>query len=114
MALATIFNSPREKTDRLIWSFANADHHLDVLNAIAKQKNILLARYLLDPIPDQPLGMESWLQTHQQAHNDINGVLGVKGNDISDVEFNNEAQVLAWTWLHATEHYQWANILGVA
>lgn len=112
MSLATIYNSPHGEYDRLVWSFSNSDHHLQVIDSIASTRNTLLARYLIDPIPPGR-DLQSWLRTHQTMHNDVNSVLSVQGNDLTELDFNNAAELEGWVFLHASEHRQWANILGV-
>lgn len=111
MTFASLYNSPSAPLDRVVWSFANSDHHLQIINAILIQKNTELARYLIDPIPNADL--PGWLRTHQTMHNDMNSVLAIQGNDLSDVDFNNPDQLSAWLFLHASEHRQAADILEI-
>ncbi len=70
-----------------------------------------LTFYILDPIDlsDQ----QQFLLNHQLSHNAINGALGTVGNDLEDVDFNNEAQVRAWLDLDFTEHQTWVQMTGV-
>jgi hypothetical protein len=109
--IADLLNVPQSLDSFGQWSFANQDHHMLVVNGILSQRGTTLTQYQLDPIPQD--AVHNWLQRHQQAHNDINAVLGVQGNDISDIDFENLHLLQAWVRLHFNEHIQWSNVLGV-
>lgn len=112
MSLATLFNVPNanDSTTFSEFSFSNMDQHIIVTNAISAQKEIRIPLYPLDPMPFFDMGV--WLRNHQQWHNNINGILGVNGFDLTSVDFNNQEEAESWTRNHASEHQQWSNILG--
>lgn len=109
--LAALYNSFSDQAGMSQFSFANNDQHTQIIEAIARRFNVALPTYILDPIPAN--APSNWLYTHQAVHNDMNGVLGIAGNDLSDVDFTDPQQVASWVWLHAQEHYQAAQILGI-
>lgn len=111
MSLASLFNVPATPDEWAIWSFANMDHHRQIILAIGTQKDINLAEYIVDPIPFFSLGQ--WVYTHQTMHNDMDGVLGIAGFDLTGLDVNNAGQVAAWIRLHALEHQQAAQELGI-
>lgn len=111
MALATLFNIPNfsDVDTQSHFSFANNDHHRQIASAVFRLYNIVLPVYLLDPMPMYSLGI--WLQNHQDAHNAQNAVLGIAGNDLSDLDLSKPDQISSWIFLHAIEHRQAADKL---
>src|SRR5262249_14152474 len=107
---AGLWNLPSTEEARLKWSFINADQHLRANQRIQDTLGLRLDYYILDPIPENP---QSWLYRHQQSHNQINSALHVIGNDLTDVDWNNEVQLRAWIELHAFEHLQWSQKLSL-
>lgn len=95
-----------------VFSFANQDHHRNVINHIAQTKSELLSTYDLDPI--NPEQFQTWLQLHQDSHNQINGVLGIQGVDLTSVDFRDQGEAAAWSRLHMNEHIQWQLKTGIA
>lgn len=111
MGLANLANVPRDDAELLVFSFSNQDEHFRVAQAVKAQKNVSTPIYPVDPINFWALGV--WLQNHQQMHNNINGILGTPGSDLTDVDFRNRAQLESWIWLHFTEHQNWSRALGL-
>lgn len=111
MPVASLFNVPSTPEEWSQFSFANADHHLSIVNGVLAQKNISLPLYLLDPISLNDVA--SFLRIHQQAHSDFTAALGIEGVDLTDVDFRDPEQVASWTRLHGDEHMQAGQILGV-
>lgn len=110
--IADLLNIPQSPEDFFSFSFANAAHHTDVVVAIRAKGGATIAPVPLDPIP--PTDFQTWLSTHQQHHILIDAALGVQGNDLLDLDLKDQKQVQTWFALHANEHFQWANILGVS
>lgn len=111
MSLATLYNPPETERDLFAFSFSNTDHHRLIISAISTQKSIDLALMPLDPIP--MFDVAGWARRHQQMHVDFTSVLGITGADLSDVDFNDQAQLEAWVRLHADEHRQADDLLGI-
>jgi hypothetical protein len=109
--LANLLNVPASEQEWMVWSFSNMDHHRQIIRAIGAQKNVDLNLYILDPIPF--FSLLTWLEQHQQTHNDMDGVLGIAGFDLSGLDVNNPGQVAAWVKLHWQEHQLAAQQLGV-
>jgi hypothetical protein len=82
--------------------FWNAQDHIEIAQAIQAQKTVNLFERVLDPV--DPAALDRWLELHQQTHNDVNSVLGLSGNDLSDLDFENPRKVREWINLHAQEH----------
>jgi hypothetical protein len=114
MAIAILANPPKNDTEFLFFSFANAAAHRDIIDsitALAPQAAPLALR-ALDPIPQHDL--KGWLLRHQESHNDMNAVLGLSGADLLEVDFTNKTQVESWIELHFAEHYAAAAALGIS
>lgn len=111
--LATLYNIFQDKIGLNQFAFANADLHVRQNQAIAVKYGVNLPDYILDPISLENSGSENWLQLHQDIHTRTNSVLGIAGNDLSEVDFKNPDQLAAWIWLHAQEHVQASNKLGL-
>lgn len=110
--LATLYNVFTDRAGLNQFSFANDDLHRRINVAISTQHNVNLPYYVLDPIPTND-GLRAWLRRHQDIHNQMDQLLGIVGNDLSDVDFNRPEQIASWVWLHAQEHFQ-ANLkLGI-
>ena len=107
--ILNLYTVPVSSSDFDIFSRSNADHHLQIITALASKIGLVI--YQLDPMP--PEDLPSWLRRHQQAHNDVNGFLNVNGVDLSDVNFEDQKEMEAWTALHANEHFTWATTTGV-
>ncbi|MDE2470256.1 MAG: hypothetical protein KGL35_16280 [Bradyrhizobium sp.] len=106
--IAALFNNITTPEALHQFSFANADLHARMTARLG-----LATVYVLDPIPTGP-ALTDWLWRHQEAHNLFNAALGIAGNDLTDVDFQKPDQLASWVWLHAQEHYQAANKLGIS
>ena len=102
MPLPYILDVPPESTGWQEWIFNHARDHQEIIGAILTQKGKQLVTYNLDQMnPDDPT---VWLEAHQQAHNDMNLVMGIAGNDIETLDFKKPNEVKAWLWLNYQEH----------
>jgi len=113
--LATLFNIFQDEIGMNQFAFANADLHRRQNIAIYQKQSLapgVLPYYVLDPITMGP-DLVNWLQLHQDLHTQVNRVLNIAGNDLSDVDFKNPEQLASWIFLHAQEHLQVANKLGI-
>lgn len=109
MTLANLSNIPNDLNTLAIWTFSNQDEHLKIAAAIRRIFNVRVQAYILDPMPLHDRG--AWLYNHQQAHNQQNAILGIAGNDLTQVDFDDPAQVASWVDQHNTEHILAAQIL---
>ena len=113
MSLATLLNIPGEDDQNTFdeFSFSNQDSHNRIIRAIGDQNGVTLQVYIVDPMPLADLG--AWFRNHQQMHNDMNGVTGVSGNDLSSVDWKDEQAKAYWISLHWSEHQQNEQKLGI-
>lgn len=111
MALPTLFNVPTNAEEMSIFAFANMDEHRKIAAAAQAQLSVALDLFPLDPIPTGDLG--TWVYNHQTMHDQQNAVLGISGNDLTTLDLNDISQLVNWIELHAQEHYQAAQLLGL-
>lgn len=107
----SIWNAPTDEISSKYFSFANADEHFHIAAAIQGKFGIPQVFYILDPIPVSD--HTEWLWRHQVMHDNMNLVLGIAGNDLTQVDFKDEQQREAWAWLHAQEHAKATDMLGI-
>ena len=81
--LANLYNVFNDIKGMQQFSFSNADLHTRQNAAILAQHGVDLSSYVLDPIPLET-ALPNWLQTHQEIHNQVNQVLGIAGNDLTE------------------------------
>lgn len=110
MSLVQLLSPP--PTDRGFeeYSFAHYQHHRLLIDTILQVKGVQLV--YLDIYPVTQANFQSFLENHQQLHDDYEGLLGIQGNDLSSVDFNDEKQRASWTWLNFTSHQSAVKILG--
>ncbi len=110
MSLANLFNRPDQETE--IWAFSNQDAHRLLVESIRENFGLRLNLYPIDPFPIDG-NRNDWLRAHQTMHNEFTSVLGISGFDLTSLDFDDERQVQAWTFLHAVEHRDAAQLLGI-
>lgn len=96
--------------DIAAFALANQAAHFAVSDAIQKKYNIVVQGFVLDPPP--AVDWTGWLLNHQAWHNQINGVLGTPGNDLTILDLAKEDELANWIFLHGSEHRQWQLTLG--
>lgn len=111
MALASLFNVPNNTGEMSYWSFAHMDHHRRVNAAILQDFGIALPEYVLDPVDMNNPG--SFLELHQQMHNNTDAIIGVSGYDLSAVDWSDTKQRAGWIYLNAQLHVAEADAIGV-
>ena len=109
--LPLLYNVPSSLNDWNIWTRSHQASHTKIVQAILKQKGVGLTLYQLDPANFS--FFEDYLNRNQQAHNDMLGVLGISGSDLSEVDINQPNQLRAWVQLHAVEHRDTETALGI-
>ena len=110
--LAALLNTPKSAEDWNRYTFHHRTSHDLIRRAIASQRNVNLASYLIDPMAFQH--PEQWLETKQQLHTEMNATLGKPGVDLGDLDIKNESQLRSWIFLHYQEHFTAEQTLGVA
>lgn len=109
--LATLAETPKSPEEVSQFSFANADEHRKINDAVRRVYGTYLQEFILDPIPLLDAGV--FARQHQEAHNQMNLALGLSGSDLSRVDFKDEDDLSTWTETHFSEHYNAAQILGL-
>ena len=111
MGIASIGEVPLSDEAFWIWSRDHAYHHLGILQALAQQRSAFLDSYVLDPVDREDMG--PWLDQHAFMHQQMDTVLNIVSNDLTELDWNNPVQVNAWFALHYVEHQAAAAILGI-
>lgn len=109
--VAALYNVPVRPDELQEWSFAHGVHHREIIREILTRFQIQLPEFVLDPI--NPLDVNNWAQQHQISHNQMDGILGISGFDLLDVNFEDQNQLASFIFLHASEHFQASNILRI-
>lgn len=108
--IGALFNIPTTPQEFMRFAFHNNDAHVLAVRAIKINAGVGLPEYPLDPIPASDFA--SWLYTHQSAHNAVNEVLGISGNDLTDLDPTKPEEMTYWIQLHASEHVKWGDMLN--
>lgn len=111
MSVATLFNTPNDPITRAAWSFANADSHFQIVEAIFRKYQKQLTSYVLDPLPETDL--PSFLERHQAMHSDMAAVTGIATNNYTAIDFNDPSMLAYYLNLHAAEHVNTHAFLGI-
>lgn len=100
MSIQLLLNVPLTPGDWTRWSFAHAQVHRAISQALAAN-NVATVDFILDPI--NPQAIEEWLSRVQETHTEMNSALGLQSSDLTGVDFNNAAQTVAWIYLNWQE-----------
>jgi hypothetical protein len=105
VSTAQLFNIPKTPQDQGQWTLANAASHQFIVEQLQAQKpGMTLVRYVLDPV--SRLDVQNFLLRHQLMHNQMDELLGIKGNDYSSLD-PTSGQAIETIWQqHANEHIQ--------
>lgn len=104
MPLLNLLSRPfSDHKETEIWTFSHMQDHLEIINAIKKQKSVTLVPWLVWPF--NPDDASSWLDRHQQLHDDMNNILKLDGINLQDLDFNKKDIVANWTDINYREHY---------
>lgn len=108
---AVLYESPRTPDEWLRWSFHHRNSHDNIRNAIQAKNGPAQPDYPIDPIRGPQIG--DFLQYNSQLHSNMNAALNLQSVDLLSVDFNNDAQRLAWIQIHAREHEDAELALGI-
>ena len=109
--LARLANTPANDLEWQRFGFDHLDSHDRIRAAILEKLGVSLSPQVIYPLPLSQ--MKVWLDNNSRLHIDMDGVLGVQSSDLLDVNFNDRAQLDAWTALHYLEHRTAEQILGI-
>lgn len=110
MSLANIVYPPPTPNGWKEWFFYHAQDHINIVTSIQSLKSIVLPTYVIDPM--DPDDFEGWAQRHQNYHNDMNGIFGLNGIDLQEVNFDNPDEKKSWMWNNFSEHRAVHNAIG--
>lgn len=99
---AVLFESPTTPDAWLRWSFHHRNSHDNIRAAILAKQGRRLVDYPIDPLDGPHITV--FLQLNAQLHSDMNSATGQQSSDLLEVDFENDAQRLAWIASHAQEH----------
>lgn len=125
-SLASLWNYPSTPELLAAWTFNHAAVHADINRFIALQYNeagqpispgetgLVLPIYLLDPLDlNDANAAATWAYQHQIMHNAQNAVLGIAGQDLLGIQWDDLEAMADWLQTHAYEHTQAAQILRI-
>lgn len=106
MSLAVIQYPPPTDQGWEEWLHAHVRHHEALIAAINRTfKTTLSLEAPLWPVDmDDKDKMAVWNRAHLDAHNAMNSVLGIPGQDISTPDFKNQRSLDAWLYTHFNLH----------
>jgi hypothetical protein len=110
--LPILLNTPKTPQEWNEYTFHHRTSHELIIQAIMAKNGVILPIYPIDPFP--PTAPIQWLESNQQYHTDMNGILGLPGSDLEDVNLTEERQLQPWTYLHFLEHQTAENFLGIS
>ena len=111
MALALLYNAPNDVPSLMEWSFNHADHHTNIIRFVLAQKSKTLTPYVRDPM--DPTNMAIWEYQHQIMHNQMNAALGITGQNLTGIDWNDPDDMSWFIDANAAEHLQANQILGI-
>lgn len=109
--LALILAVPEGAAGSDEWEFWHAQDHIDIRAGIEQFGRGNLPSYILDPLV--AWGRDAWAAAHQQAHNDANGALGLRGSDLLDVDWQSSAEKDEWLFMNFMEHAAMHQAIGI-
>jgi hypothetical protein len=109
--LAAVINPSPGDDDFSAWAFNHYQDHLEIIQGVVKEGGPQLELLEIDQINFQDV--QSWLERHQQMHNDMNAVLKLQGNDLTAVDFRDVGQRQSWMWLNFREHFNAREALAI-
>lgn len=105
MSTADLFNIPRNRREQGIWTFSNAASHTFISNALAaKNPTVQMVNWVLDPVEDTDI--QRFLLSHQLMHNQLDLLLGIGGNDYSELDPSKPGSIEIIWLQHAQEHIE--------
>lgn len=111
MPLPEILSAPPGDDGLRTWAFNHWSDHQEIAQAIQTQRGVPMTVYdLIDIKLSDP---RRWLELHQQAHNDINAVLGSETPDLTAADFRDENVMRGWYYDNWQAHNAARTILNI-
>lgn len=111
MGLAALYNTWGSPQALAEWSFNHASHHRDIIRFVFDQQQVQLPEFPLDPM--DPDNLTFWEYQHQLMHLQMNSVLGIAGQNLTGVDWNDFEQLSEFLDANASEHLQANTILRI-
>ncbi|MDE2105176.1 MAG: hypothetical protein KGL39_48560 [Patescibacteria group bacterium] len=112
--LAALIVPPTNAIEWDRYAFINRDQIQLINAAIQTQYGVNLVEYPIYPMPRVPdEDATTWLEWVQLAHQQFTSVLGLQSQDIEELNFRNQNQVVAWVNAAYLELYDASAKLGV-
>lgn len=111
MPIPFLFSTPSSPAELRRFFFWHANDHLEIQQAVQKQKSINIFGRVLDPVDLRQL--DAWIEQHQQAHNDTNEALKLNGQDLTNFDPRNADKLREWVYLNAEEHLAMRQALAI-
>lgn len=111
MGLVNLINAQPGPQGWDFYWFANWVDHQEIQQEIQSQFSINFPIYVIEPW--NSAGADNILLQHQLFHNDMNGITGVSGEDLSRLNFKDQQAVKDWIYQHYQEHMQVREVLGI-
>lgn len=108
---AVLYENPSTPDGWNRWAYHHRNSHDNIRAAILAQSGINLPDYPVDPMRDDLIDI--FLQNNAQLHTDMNSTTGLQASDLLEVDFEDDAQRLAWIFAHAREHENVELQLGI-
>ena len=113
MSVAALYNLElKDPASRERWAFHNMGEHFKIQAAIFRKFNLNVPIFPCDPITLNDI--PTWARNHQSMHSSANGILGLQGNDLTDVDLSKPEDVEVFKYLHAQEHQRFQLALGLS
>jgi hypothetical protein len=109
--LADLANAPTDQNSLSVFTFAHSDLCLRTIDYLNGKGNNLVMQQL-DPVALNDV--QNFLLRVQTVHNGINGVLGVTGFDLLDLNIKDPSSIQSWAFNVFSEAQQWQTKTGLA
>ena len=109
--LANLQNVPMTPEDWRAWLWSHRASHDKIRAAVAASKGANLPSYALEPV--EPSGFDLFFQNNQNAHTEMNDVLGLQTSDMLAVDTTNTESFTRWIQDHYQEHFDAETALGI-
>lgn len=115
MSIASVWSVPASPSDWRWWGNNHWQDHQEIAAAINARGLGPIWVPPLDPVPiGNPDALERWLgDWHSQVHQLMDGALGLPGQDLSSVDFQDPTQKSVWINLNAQAHQNYRVTLGI-
>jgi len=87
-----------------LWRLEHHYEHARLLARARELKSVAIPEYDLLSWDDDEDRIRAWMLAHNDIHADLKDAVGLKGTDLSRVDWQNPLEVSIWLDNHAKEH----------